>query len=113
MPQFLVRFSYVSSAIQTLVRQPDVDRAAEATAMVASLGARLLGYWHVLGGTEGVVLLEAPDNNVVESIALAIAGSGDVSKFEATALLTMEEVQTAAVAAASARHLPPRSGAHT
>jgi len=113
MPQYLARFSYAPPAIQALVRQPDVDRAAEAAAMVDSLGARLLGYWHVLGGSEGVVLLEAPDSGVVASIALAIGGSGEVSKYDTTVLLTMKEVQAAAVAAASARHLPPHSGAHT
>ena len=113
MPQYLARFSYAPPAMQTVVRLPDVDRAAEATAMVASLGARLLGYWHVMGGAEGLVLFEAPDSVVVASIALAIAGSGEVSKYDTTVLLTMEEVRVAAVAAASARHLPPHSEAQT
>jgi len=112
MPQYLVRFSYAPPATQDLVRQPDIDRADEAANMVASLGARLLGYWYVLGGTEGLVLLEAPGSHVIESIALAIMGSGQVARYDTTVLLSMKEVQAAAVAVGSARHLPPTAGSH-
>ena len=106
MPQFLMQFRYASSAIKSLVDRPDVDHAAQASAMVASVGARLLGYWYAFGPFDGVVLLDAPDPSVAAAIAMAIGGTGEVSRLETTLLLTMDEAHAAALKAATATHLP-------
>ena len=107
MPTFLVQFSYASRSIKALVEQPDVDHAAQASAMVASLGAQLLGYWYSFGPFDGVVLLEAPDTSTAAAVAMAIGGTGEVSRLETTVLLTMDEAQKAMRTAAAATHLPP------
>jgi uncharacterized protein with GYD domain len=107
MPNFLVQFSYTSRSIRSLVAKPDLDHAAEAAAMVASLGGRLIGYWYAFGAFDGVVLLEAPDSSVAAAVAMAIGGTGEVSRLETTVLLTMEEAQQAMRRAAGASHLPP------
>jgi uncharacterized protein with GYD domain len=75
--------------------------------MVASVGAKLLGYWYAFGNFDGVALIEAPDNGVAGSIAMAIGGTGEVSRLETTVLLTMDEARQAMRNAASATHLPP------
>ncbi|HUO72147.1 MAG TPA: GYD domain-containing protein [Thermoanaerobaculaceae bacterium] len=107
MPQFLVQFSYASRSIKSLVEQPDVDHAGQASAMVASLGGRLLGYWYSFGAFDGVVLIEGPDHSTAAAVAMAIGGTGEVSRLETTVLLTMEEAQQASRTAAAATHLPP------
>ena len=107
MPHFLVQFRYASRSIRGMVEQPDVDHAAQASAMVASLGAKLLGYWYAFGSFDGVVLMEAQDNSTAASVAMAIGGTGEVSKLETTVLLTMDEAQAAMRKAAAAKHLPP------
>ena len=107
MAQFLVQFSYASRSFRQMVDRPDADHAAEAAALVESVGGKLLGYWLSLGAFDGVVLIEAPDNSVAASIAIAIGGSGEVSRFQTVALLTTEEARQAARKAASATHLPP------
>jgi uncharacterized protein with GYD domain len=107
MPHVLVQFSYAPRSIKALVERPDVDHAAEASAMVASLGGKLLGYWYAFGHFDGVVLLEAPDNSTAASVAMAIGGTGEVSRLETTVLLTMEEAWAAMRTAAAATHLPP------
>jgi len=107
MSHFLVQFSYAPRSIKAMIDHPDVDHAAEASAMVASLGGKLLSYWHAFGEFDGVVLLEAPDNSVAASVAVAIGGTGEVSRIQTTVLLTVDEAQEAMRKAAAATHLPP------
>ena len=107
MPDFLVQFSYASRSIKGLVERPDVDHAGQAAAMLASIGGKLLGYWYAFGSHDGVVLFEAPDNSAAASVAMAIGGTGEVSRLETTVLLNMDEAQEAMRRAASATHLPP------
>ena len=107
MSTYLVQFSYASRAIKSLVDQPEVDHAGQASAMVASIGGKLLGYWYAFGAFDGVVLIEAPDNSAAASVAMAIGGTGEVTRLETTVLLTMDEAQAAMHRAANAKHLPP------
>jgi uncharacterized protein with GYD domain len=107
MPHFLMQFSYAPGAIKGLVRRPDVDHAGQAAAMVESVGASLRGYWYAFGGADGVVLLEAPDNSTAAAVAIAIGGTGEVTHFETTVLLTMDEARAAVRRAEAATHLPP------
>jgi len=74
--------------------------------MVASLGGELRGYWYAFGNFDGVVLLEAADNSTAAAVAIAIGGSGEVTRFETTVLLTMGEARTAIAKLADVRHLP-------
>ncbi len=106
MPIFLVQFNYAPRSIKTMVSQPEVDRAAEAAAMVTSLGGKLLGHWFALGEFDGVVLVDAPDSSTAASITIAIGGTGAVSRLQTTVLLTMAEEQQARRRAATASHLP-------
>jgi len=106
MPQFLIQFNYTARSIRGMVEQPNVDHAAQASAMVASLGAKLLGYWFAFGEFDGVVMLEAADYSTVASIAMAIGGTGEVSRLETTVLLSMDDARKAMRSAGGATHLP-------
>jgi len=106
MPHFLVQFSYASGSIKGLVDRPEADHAGQAAAMVASLGGKLLGYWYSFGEFDGVALIEAPDNSVPAAVAMAIGGTGEVSRLETTVLLSMDEARAAMQKAATATHLP-------
>lgn len=107
MPHYLVQFSYGSRSIKNLVERPDEDHAAGASGLVASLGGSLLGYWYAFGDFDGVVLFEAPDNSAAAAVAMAVGGTGEVSRLRTTVLLTMDEAKRASRKAASATHLPP------
>ncbi len=107
MTSYLVQFSYVSRSIKALVDKPDVDHAGQATQMVSSVGGKLLGYWYAFGEFDGVVLLEAPDASTAASVAIAIGGTGEVSRLQTTVLLSMDEARDATHKAAAATHLPP------
>ena len=107
MPEYLVQFSYASRSIKGLVEEPDVDHAGQASAMLASIGGRLLGYWYAFGAFDGVVLMEAPDNSAAASVAMTIGGTGEVSRLETTVLLNTDEAYEAMRRAAGATNLPP------
>ncbi len=107
MTSYLVQFTYVSRSIKAMVDKPDVDHAGQATQMVASIGGKLLGYWYAFGEFDGVVLIETPDASTAASVAMAIGGTGEVSRLQTTVLLSMDEAQEAMRKAAAATHLPP------
>lgn len=107
MPQFLIQFNYVPRSKRALIEQPKVDHAAQASKMVASLGGTVLDYWYAFGEFDGMVLIEAPDSSTVAAIAMAIGGTGEVSRLETTVLMTMSEAREAARKAGTATHLPP------
>jgi len=106
MPHFLIQFSYASRSIKSLVDRPELDHAGQASAMVASLGGKLLGYWYSFGEFDGVALIEAADNSVAAALAMAIGGTGEVSKLQTSVLLTMDEARNAMHKAATATQLP-------
>lgn len=111
MSDFLVQFSYASRSIKGLVDRPELDHAGQASAMVASLGGKLLGYWYSFGEFDGVALIEAPDCSVAAAVAMAVGGTGEVSKLQTSVLLTMDEARKAMHIAATATHLPARDKA--
>jgi uncharacterized protein with GYD domain len=106
MPQYLGQFSYTADAVKALVSNPQ-DRAAAASDAVESLGGKLLGFWFAFGEFDGVYIAEAPDNATAAAIAMAVAGTGTLSKLETTVLLGMEEAQEAMRKAATARYRAP------
>jgi uncharacterized protein with GYD domain len=106
MPQYLGRFSYTTDAVRALVNDPQ-DRSVAAREAVESLGGKLLGYWFAFGEFDGVFIAEAPDNATAAAVAMAVAGSGALSKLETTVLIGMEEAQEAMRKAGEAKYRPP------
>ena len=106
MPLYLGRFSYAQKAIKAMVDQPQ-DRGKAAAELAESLGGKLTGFWFAFGEYDGVYLMEAPDNATAAALAMAVAGSGALSKVDTTVLLDMDEAQEAMRKAASATYRPP------
>jgi uncharacterized protein with GYD domain len=106
MPLYLSRFSYTPDAIRALIKNPE-DRAKAAGEAAETLGVKLMGFWYALGEFDGVLLAEAPDNASVAGLAMLVGGSGALSKFETTPLITMDEAQEAMRKAGGATYQPP------
>jgi uncharacterized protein with GYD domain len=106
MPLYLCRFSYTTDAVKALVEHP-ADRGKAAAEAAETLGIKLIGFWYSLGEFDGVTLAEAPDNATVAALAMLVGGSGALSRFETTALLTMDEAQQAMRKAGEASYRPP------
>ena len=90
MALYLTRFSYSAETWARLAKNPE-DRREAAKKYIESVGGKLHGFWYAFGSYDGYNLWEAPDNVSMAAVAIAIGGGGALSKFETTALLTVEE----------------------
>lgn len=106
MPLYLGRFSYSTEAIKAMVANPQ-DRSKAASEVAESLGGKILGFWFAFGESDGIFLMEAPDNATVVALAMTIGASGALSDVETTVLLDMDEAQEAMRKAADATYRPP------
>jgi uncharacterized protein with GYD domain len=103
---YLGRFNYTQQAIKAMVDQPQ-DRGKAAAEVAESLGGKLVGFWFAFGEYDGVYLMEAPDNATAAALAMAVTGSGALSRVETSVLLDMDEAQEAMRKAAGATYRPP------
>src|SRR5881396_2037909 len=94
MPLYLSRFSYTPETWARLIGNPE-DRRKAARSYIESVGGKLQGFWYAFGSHDGYTLWEAPDNVSMAAVALAISGGGELSSFETTVLLTVEETMDA------------------
>ncbi len=106
MPLYLTRFSYTAETWARLSKDPE-DRRDAAKSYIESVGGKLHGFWYALGEYDAYTLWEAPDNVSMAAVAIAINAGGALSKFETTALLTVEETLEALGRVASVGYRPP------
>ena len=90
MPLYLSSFSYTPATWARLIARPE-DRRTAARAYVESVGGTLHGFWYAFGAHDGYNLWEAPDNESMAAVALAIGSGGALSSVETTVLLTVDE----------------------
>lgn len=106
MPLYLTRFSYTPETWARLAKNPE-DRREAAKRYIESVGGKLHGFWYALGEYDAYNLWEAPDNVSMAAVAIAISAGGALSKFETTALLTVEETLEALGRVESIRYRRP------
>jgi uncharacterized protein with GYD domain len=106
MPMYLTRFSYTPETWARLMKNPE-DRRDAARKYIESVGGKLHGFWYALGEYDAYNLWEAPDNVSMAAVAIAISSGGALSKFETTALLTVEETLEALGRAQAVSYRPP------
>ena len=90
MPLYLSSFSYTPETWARLIRNPE-DRREAARSYIESVGGKLHGFWYAFGAHDGYNLWEAPDNESMAAVALAIGSGGALSSLETTVLLTVDE----------------------
>ena len=106
MALYLTRFSYTPETWARLTKSPE-DRRDAARNYIESVGGKLHGFWYALGEYDGYTLWEAPDNVAMAAVAIAISSGGALSKFETTALLTVDETLAALGRAQAVGYRPP------
>jgi uncharacterized protein with GYD domain len=106
MALYLTRFSYTPETWARLIVNPE-DRRDAARMYIESVGGKLHGFWYALGEYDAYNLWEAPDTVSMAAVAIAISAGGALSKFETTALLTVEETLEALKRAGSVGYRPP------
>ena len=108
MPLYLSRFSYTPETWTRLMGNPE-DRSEAARLYIESVGGKLHGFWYAFGTHDGYSIWEAPDNESMAAVALAIGGGGALSSFETTVLLTVEETMNALAKAREVQYRAPGS----
>ena len=103
---YLTRFSYTPETWARLMKNPE-DRRVAARKYIESVGGNLHGFWYAFGAFDGYCIWEAPQNVSMAAVGLAITGGGALSKFETTALLTVEETLEALRLAQKVGYQPP------
>jgi len=91
MPLYMCQFTYTSDAWATLVAHPS-NRTEIVHGLVEQAGGRLLGLYYCFGDYDGLMLIEAPDEQAMAAIAAAAIAPGHVRRIKTTPLLEPETI---------------------
>ena len=76
MPTYINFLSFTEQGVKTIKDLP--ARIAAGRQAIEANGGKLLNYYLTMGAQDAVIVLEAPDDETVVSIALATAGLGNI-----------------------------------
>jgi uncharacterized protein with GYD domain len=76
MATFIALLDFTDQGIRNVKDSP--HRADQFNAMAERAGARVVGQYWTIGSHDGVLILEAPNDEVAASILLALSASGNV-----------------------------------
>ncbi len=94
MPFFLVQASYTPQALAALARQPE-DREAGFRRLVEGLNGRVHAFFWAQGDYDLVVIVELPDAEAANALAVAAISPGHARAYRTTPLFTNEETMRA------------------
>ena len=105
MPKYLFQASYTTEGAKGLLKEGGTKRRAAVEQLIKSVGGKLEAFYFVLGESDAVLLVDAPDNASVVAVSLTTAAAGAVTNLKTTVLLTPEEMDQATKKSVSYR--PP------
>ena len=76
MATFIALLDFTEQGIRNIKDSP--HRADEFNALAERAGARVVGQYWTIGSHDGVLILEAPNDQVAASILLALGAAGNV-----------------------------------
>jgi uncharacterized protein with GYD domain len=94
MPKYLIQATYTAEGRRGLVKDKASGRKAAVAAAVKAIKGKLEAMYFSFGNDDVVMIVDAPDNASVASIALTAGATGLVN-LRTTPLLTIEEVDQA------------------
>jgi uncharacterized protein with GYD domain len=94
MPKYLISANYTSEGMGGVRAAGAKARVDAVTSMLESMGGKLESFYFAFGDTDVFAIAEAPDDEAVAAVAIAINSSGAVS-IRTTKLLTVEQVDDA------------------
>ena len=110
MPFYLYQMSYSRDAVKAMIANPS-DRKAAARQLTEAAGGKLHEFFFSFGTNDILVIAEAPSDEAMAAVALAVAASGANSRGAITKLMTAEEGMAAMklAAKASSTYSPPKA----
>lgn len=76
MPRYVILFNWTEQGIRNVKESP--KRAAAVREAVEKAGGKWLDFFYTLGQYDGVVIAEAPNDETLMSIMLAVGSKGSV-----------------------------------
>jgi len=107
MPQYLYQLAYTAESIAAQIKAP-ADRLEIVGKQIAPSGAKIVSGGFSFGEYDISIIVEAPDDVTMASVALAIAAGGAIKAAKTTRLLSSSEWVEALGKAASIGYRPAR-----
>jgi uncharacterized protein with GYD domain len=107
MAYFLVQASYSAEALAALVKSPQ-DREQGFRALVGRLGGTVDAFFWAQGEYDLVVVVQLPDAETANALALAAVSPGHAKTYRTTPLFTNEETMRAMKKAGEVTYQAPK-----
>ena len=106
MATYIMLSTLTDDGRETIQERP--ERIGEVNREVEALGARVVGQWAVLGPYDFVNIVEAPDNETIARVSVALGARGTV-QFLTMPALPIEAFIASLTGGTSARQGPPQA----
>ena len=106
MPKYLLQVNYTLDGVKGVLAKGGSVRKAAAQAAAKSAGGKVESFHFALGTRDVYVIADLPDNTAAAALALTVSAGGGAT-VSTTALLTPDEIDTAA--GAGVKYRPPGS----
>jgi uncharacterized protein with GYD domain len=90
MALYIYQAAYTAESVAAQIKEPQ-DRIEAVRPAIEGLGGRLIAGGYPFGEYDVLVLVDAPDETVMASIALTVAAGGAVRQAKTTRLLSGQE----------------------
>ena len=94
MPKYLIQASYTAEGLKGVQKDKASGRKAATIKAVESVGGKMESFYYALGPDDVVIIVDLPDNASAAALSVAASASGLIHS-KTTALLTVEEVDSA------------------
>jgi len=91
MAKYVTLFSYTSEAWARMIQNPG-DRTATVRRLAESLGGSVECLYWMLGGYDGLVILDLPDSSSVAALSVTVGSTGAFKNLQTHELLTQEQL---------------------
>jgi len=103
MAKYLTFFTYTSEAWARMVQNPG-DRSTTVLRLADSLGGAVECLYWMLGGYDGIVILDLPDSISAAALSVTVGSTGAFKNLETHELLTQEDLGRALSRSKDAAH---------
>jgi uncharacterized protein with GYD domain len=91
MAKYVILFTYTSEAWTRMIQNPG-DRTAAVRRLAESLGGSVECVYWMLGGYDGIVILDVPDSISVAALSITVGSTGAFKNLQTHELLTLEQL---------------------
>ena len=107
MALYMYEVAYTPESVAAQIKEPQ-DRIEAVRPAIEAMGAKIVMGGYPLGEYDALIIVEAPDDTTVSSVALAVTAGGAVKSSKTTRLLNGQERIEALRKAQGSQYRPAR-----